>query len=218
MTPSRTLELLAPCRTCDIGIEAFKHGADAIYIGGPLFSARANAGNSMSEIERLASFAHRFNGRVYMALNTIFSDEELPEAVRLAHQAYHAGVDALIVQDMGLLMCDLPPIQLHASTQCDIRTTEKAVFLESIGFSQIVPARELTLGQIQEMAEALKTARIEFLFTARFASATAVNATPVKPLKAGAPTAETARKSAASRLTSLTRKANLSAAANISFP
>ena len=148
MTPSRTLELLAPCRTCDIGIEAFKHGADAIYIGGPLFSARANAGNSMSEIERLASFAHRFNGRVYMALNTIFSDEELPEAVRLAHQAYHAGVDALIVQDMGLLMCDLPPIQLHASTQCDIRTTEKAVFLESIGFSQIVPARELTLGQI----------------------------------------------------------------------
>ena len=162
MTPSRTLELLAPCRTCDIGIEAFKHGADAVYIGGPLFSARANAGNSMSEIERLASFAHRFNGRVYMALNTIFSDEELPEAVRLAHQAYHAGVDALIVQDMGLLMCDLPPIQLHASTQCDIRTTEKAVFLESIGFSQIVPARELTLGQIQEMAEALKTARIEF--------------------------------------------------------
>ena len=162
MTPSRTLELLAPCKTCDIGIEAFKHGADAVYIGGPLFSARANAGNSMSEIERLASFAHRFNGRVYMALNTIFSDEELPEAVRLAHQAYHAGVDALIVQDMGLLMCDLPPIQLHASTQCDIRTTEKAVFLESIGFSQIVPARELTLGQIQEMAEALKTARIEF--------------------------------------------------------
>ena len=189
MTPSRTLELLAPCRTCDIGIEAFKHGADAIYIGGPLFSARANAGNSMSEIERLASFAHRFNGRVYMALNTIFSDEELPEAVRLAHQAYHAGVDALIVQDMGLLMCDLPPIQLHASTQCDIRTTEKAVFLE-----------------------------LNSLFTARFASATAVNATPVKPLKAGAPTAETARKSAASRLTSLTRKANLSAAANISFP
>ena len=76
MTPSRTLELLAPCKTCDIGIEAFKHGADAVYIGGPLFSARANAGNSMSEIERLASFAHRFNGRVYMALNTIFSDEE----------------------------------------------------------------------------------------------------------------------------------------------
>ena len=214
MTPSRTLELLAPCRTCDIGIEAFKHGADAIYIGGPLFSARANAGNSMSEIERLASFAHRFNGRVYMALNTIFSDEELPEAVRLAHQAYHAGVDALIVQDMGLLMCDLPPIQLHASTQCDIRTTEKAVFLESIGFSQIVPARELTLGQIQEMAEALKTARIEFFIH----GALCVNATPVKPLKAGAPTAETARKSAASRLTSLTRKANLSAAANISFP
>lgn len=162
MTTSRILELLAPCKTCDIGIEAFKHGADAVYIGGPAFSARANAGNSMAEIEKLAAFAHRFNGRVYMALNTIFTDEELPRAVELAHQAYNAGVDALIVQDMGLLMCDLPPIQLHASTQCDIRTKEKAVFLESVGFSQIVPARELTLEQIREMSVALKTARIEF--------------------------------------------------------
>lgn len=156
------LELLAPCKTADIGIEAFKHGADAVYIGGPLFSARANAGNSISEIERLCAFAHRFNGRVYMALNTIFSDRELEEAARLAHETYDAGVDALIVQDMGLLMCDLPPIQLHASTQCDIRTVEKAQFLESVGFSQIVPARELTLEEIQEMSQALTHARIEF--------------------------------------------------------
>ncbi len=156
------LELLAPCKTADIGIEALKHGADAVYIGGPLFSARANAGNSISEIERLCAFAHRFNGRVYMALNTIFSDRELEEAARLAHEAYDAGVDALIVQDMGLLMCDLPPIQLHASTQCDIRTVEKAQFLESVGFSQIVPARELTLEEIQEMSQALTHARIEF--------------------------------------------------------
>lgn len=159
---AQALELLAPCKTADIGIEAFKHGADAVYIGGPLFSARANAGNSMAEIEKLAAFAHRFNGRVYMALNTIFSDEELPQAVELAHQAYDAGVDALIVQDMGLLMCDLPPIQLHASTQCDIRTPEKAAFLESVGFSQIVPARELTLEQVRKISEVLRTARIEF--------------------------------------------------------
>lgn len=116
----------------------------------------------MSEIERLASFAHRFNGRVYMALNTIFSDEELPEAVRLAHQAYHAGVDALIVQDMGLLMCDRRRSSCMHPLSAISAPREKAVFLESIGFSQIVPARELTLGQIQEMAEALKTARIEF--------------------------------------------------------
>ena len=116
-------------------------------------------------------------------------------------------------------MCDLPPIQLHASTQCDIRTTEKAVFLESIGFSQIVPARELTLGQIQEMAEALKTARIEFFIHARFASATAVNATPVKPLKAGAPTAETAPQILPPpRLTLDEEGQSNQAAANISFP
>ena len=159
---NNTLELLAPCRTADIGIEAIKHGADAVYIGGPLFSARANAGNSMSEIGKLCEYAHRFNARVYMALNTIFTDEELLKAESLAGEAYNTGVDALIVQDMGLLMCDLPPIQLHASTQCDIRTVQKALFLESVGFSQIVPARELSLEQIREMADTLTTARIEF--------------------------------------------------------
>lgn len=162
MKNSQSLELLAPCKTAEIGIEAFKHGADAVYIGGPLFSARANAGNSIEDIEKLANFAHRFNGRVYMALNTIFSDEELPKAVELARQAYEAGVDALIIQDMGLLMCDLPPIQLHASTQCDIRTPEKAAFLESVGFSQIVPARELTLDQVRDIYNVLHSARIEF--------------------------------------------------------
>ncbi|MBQ8829899.1 MAG: U32 family peptidase [Burkholderiaceae bacterium] len=156
------LELLAPAKTADIGIEAINHGADAVYIGGPIFSARVNASNTLEDIERLCNHAHRFRSRVYLALNTIFTDEELVVAHKLAHQAWNIGVDALIVQDMGLLQCDLPPIQLHASTQCDIRTPQKAKFLEAVGFSQIVPARELSLEQIQAISNELTTARIEF--------------------------------------------------------
>lgn len=156
------LELLAPAKSADIGIEAINHGADAVYIGGPSFGARAAAGNSMSDIARLCEHAHKFNARVYMALNTILRNDEILEAVKLAHQAYDSGVDALIVQDMGLLECDLPPIQLHASTQCDIRTPEKAKFLEDVGFSQLVPARELSLDEVRAMAQVLTKARIEF--------------------------------------------------------
>ncbi len=156
------LELLAPAKTADIGIEAVNHGADAVYIGGPSFGARAAAGNSMADIERLCKHAHQYYARVYMALNTILRNDEIRDAVRLAHQAYNCGVDALIVQDMGLLECDLPPIQLHASTQCDTRTPEKAKFLEDVGFSQIVPARELSLEEVRAMAHVLTRARIEF--------------------------------------------------------
>lgn len=156
------LELLSPAKNADIGIEAIRHGADAVYIGGPAFGARAAAGNSMQDIERLCRFAHHYRARVLMALNTILRDSELEAAGRLAWQAWEAGVDALIVQDMGLLELDLPPIQLHASTQCDIRTPEKARFLEAAGFSQIVPARELSLSQIAAMRDVLTTARIEF--------------------------------------------------------
>lgn len=169
MKNDQVLELLSPCKTADIGIEAINHGADAVYIGGPLFSARASAGNSMQEIERLTKYAHRFNAGVYLALNTILKDSELDEAAKLAWQAYETGVDALIVQDFGLLMQNLPPIQLHASTQCDIRTPEKAKFLESVGFSQIVPARELTLDQIKAIYDTLDSCRIEFLFTVLYA-------------------------------------------------
>lgn len=156
------LELLSPAKNADIGIEAIRHGADAVYIGGPLFGARSAAGNSIEEIERLCRFAHHYRARVLMALNTILRDSELEAARSLAWDAWNAGVDALIVQDMGLLELDLPPIQLHASTQCDIRTPEKAKFLEASGFSQIVPARELSLSQIAAMRDALTTARIEF--------------------------------------------------------
>ncbi|MDP2786459.1 MAG: U32 family peptidase [Pseudomonadota bacterium] len=142
------LELLAPARDADIGIEAVNHGADAVYIGGPSFGARSSADNSVAEIARLAKYAHRFNARIFATLNTILRDDELEAARRLVWQMYDAGVDALIIQDMGLLELDLPPIQLHASTQTDIRTPEKARFLEDVGLSQLVLARELTLEQI----------------------------------------------------------------------
>ena len=135
---ARKIELLAPARNADFGMAAIEHGADAVYIGGPSFGARADAGNALSDIERLTRHAHRFNARVLIALNTILRDDELETARRLVWQYWEAGADALIVQDMGLLELDLPPIQLHASTQCDIRTPEKARFLESVGFSRLV--------------------------------------------------------------------------------
>ncbi|WP_284306452.1 peptidase U32 family protein [Hydrogenophaga electricum] len=149
------LELLAPARDADIGIEAVNHGADAVYIGGPSFGARTSADNSVADIARLAAYAHRFNSRIFVTLNTILRDDELEPARKLAWQLYDAGVDALIVQDMGLLEIDLPPIQLHASTQTDIRTPEKARFLQDAGLSQIVLARELTLQQIAAIDAAL---------------------------------------------------------------
>ena len=160
-THRNALELLSPAKNVDFGIEAIIHGADAVYIGGPSFGARANAGNPVADIERLAAFAHRYRARVLVALNTILKDDELEAARRLAWQVYEAGADALIVQDMGLLELELPPIQLHASTQADIRTPEKARFLEDVGFSQIVLARELSLEQIQKIA-AQTTATLEF--------------------------------------------------------
>jgi 23S rRNA 5-hydroxycytidine C2501 synthase len=152
---SHQLELLSPARDADIGIEAVNHGADAVYIGGPSFGARTSADNSVPEIARLAQYAHRFNSRIFVTVNTILRDDELEPARKLAWQLYDAGVDALIIQDMGLLEIDLPPIQLHASTQTDIRTPEKARFLQDVGLSQIVLARELTLQQIAAIDKAL---------------------------------------------------------------
>jgi len=162
MTQSRKqLELLAPAKNADIGIEAVNHGADAVYIGGPAFGARANAENSIADIERLARHAHRFGARVFVACNTILHDEEVASAERLIRQVHEAGADALIVQDMGLLELDLPPIQLHASTQTDIRHPEKARFLQDVGFSQIVLAREMTLTEIRKVA-AVTDCALEF--------------------------------------------------------
>jgi putative protease len=157
-----TLELLAPARNADIGIEAVQHGADAVYIGGPEFGARYGAGNSVSDIERLVRHAHRFDARIFVTVNTILRDDELDAAQRLSWQLYEAGVDALIVQDMGMLELDLPPIQLHASTQTDIRTPEKARFLQDVGFSQIVLARELDLATVRAIASSTQQATLEF--------------------------------------------------------
>jgi len=155
LTYSNALELLAPAKTAEIGREAILHGADAVYIGGPSFGARHNAGNTVSEIAGLVEFAHRYHARIFATLNTILHDTELEPARKLVWELYDAGVDALIVQDMGLLQLDLPPIALHASTQCDIRTPEKARFLADVGFSQIVLARELTLREIAAVRAAV---------------------------------------------------------------
>ncbi len=155
------LELLAPARDADIGIEAINHGADAVYIGGPGFGARKSADNDVADIARLVEYAHRFHARIHVTLNTILRDDELEPARKLAWRLFDAGIDALIIQDMGLLELDLPPIQLHASTQCDIRTPEKARFLQDAGLSQLVLARELDLEQIKAI-RAATTVPLEF--------------------------------------------------------
>lgn len=157
----RPIELLAPAKNADCGIEAIRHGADAVYIGAPRFGARAAAGNSIEDIARLVSFAHQFRARVYVAVNTILQDEELKDTEAMVWDLYRAGADALIVQDMALLQLNLPPIPLHASTQMDNRSTEKVRFLQQQGFSQVVLARELTLQQIRTIHEACPSVPLE---------------------------------------------------------
>ncbi|WP_392563813.1 U32 family peptidase [Orbus wheelerorum] len=147
------LELLSPAKDIEIAKQAILHGADAVYIGGPSFGARHNAGNSVNDIAKLVQFAHLYRAKIFVTLNTILHDNELEPARLLIHQLYDAGVDALIVQDMGILALDIPPIELHASTQMDIRTPEKAKFLADVGFSQIVLARELDLHEIKAIGQ-----------------------------------------------------------------
>ena len=147
--PKHHLELLSPARDVSIAKEAILHGADAVYIGGPSFGARHNAENSVDEIAGLVEFAHLFHVRVFVTLNTILHDDELEAAQKLIHRLYQIGVDALIIQDMGIMEMDLPPIEIHASTQTDIRTLERAKFLDQAGFSQLVLARELNLQEIR---------------------------------------------------------------------
>lgn len=148
----RKLELLAPAKNRDVAIAAINAGADAVYIGGPDHGARAAASNSVDDIRTLCKYAHRFRAKVYVTFNTLIYDNELGEARRTVIRLYEAGVDALIVQDLGLLRLDLPPIALHASTQCDTRTPAKARFLEDIGMSCIVLPREMTLDEIRRVA------------------------------------------------------------------
>ncbi|HLD67608.1 MAG TPA: U32 family peptidase, partial [Pseudomonas sp.] len=159
--PAHQLELLSPARDAAIAKEAILHGADAVYIGGPSFGARHNASNSVADIADLVRFAHLFHAKVFVTINTILHDDELEPARQLIWQLYDAGVDALIVQDMGVLEMDIPPIELHASTQTDIRTLDKARFLSAAGFSQLVLARELNLQEIRGISENVDSA-IEF--------------------------------------------------------
>lgn len=147
----RRLELLAPAKDYDVAIAAINCGADAIYMGAEGFGARSAASNSVADVARVVEYAHQFNVKVYVTLNTLIYDDELASVEAMIRQLYRVGVDALIIQDMGILRMDIPPIELHASTQCDVRTPEKAAFLEALGFSQIVLARELNRAEIAEI-------------------------------------------------------------------
>ena len=136
----------------ETAMAAIDAGADSVYMGGPAFGARAKAVNSMADLEKAARYAHRYAARCFMTLNTLVYEPEMEEALRLARQAYEAGVDALIIQDLGLLEAGLPPIELHASTQCHIATPQKARFLEKAGFKRLVLARELSVDEIATIA------------------------------------------------------------------
>ncbi|MBP6065053.1 U32 family peptidase [Bacteroides sp.] len=161
MNKQRKIELLAPAKNLECGIEAINHGADAVYIGAPKFGARVAANNSLEDIAALVAHAHLYNARIYVTLNTILKDEELKETEELIHELYRIGVDALIVQDMGILNLNLPPIPLHASTQTDNRTPEKVRFLADAGFRQVVLARELSLREIREIHTACPDVPLE---------------------------------------------------------
>lgn len=157
------IELLSPAKNLEVGIAAINHGADAVYIGPSQFGARVAAGNSIEDIAKLVDYSHKYYARVYVTLNTLLKDSELEQARLLVNDLYNIGVDALIVQDMALLQMDLPPIALHASTQCDTRTVEKVKFLEQCGFEQVVLARETPLATMRQMSEQTNVALEAFV-------------------------------------------------------
>ena len=146
---------MAPARDLEVGKAAIDAGADAVYIGAPEFGARQAASNSIEDIAALVKYAHRFGAQVLVTLNTLLHDDEFPRACALAHDLYKVGVDALIIQDLNLLNYDLPPIRLHASTQCDNRTPEQILHLQQLGFRRAVLARELSLQQISNINNAI---------------------------------------------------------------
>ena len=161
MIKQRKIELLAPAKNLECGIAAIDHGADAVYIGASKFGARAAAVNSLEDIAALVEYAHLYNARIYVTVNTILKDEELQETEKMIWALFRAGVDALIVQDMGITRLNLPPIPLHASTQMDNRTVEKVRFLADAGFRQVVLARELSLREISKIHEACPDVPLE---------------------------------------------------------
>ena len=162
MKPATRISLLAPARDLEVGKAAIDAGADAVYIGAPEFGARQAASNSIEDIAALVQYAHRFGVQVLVTLNTLLHDHEFPRACALAHELYKVGVDALIIQDLRLLEHDLPPIRLHASTQCDNRTPEQVHHLQQLGFKRVVLARELSIEQIQAIkSEVLDSIELE---------------------------------------------------------
>ncbi len=160
-TSKISTELLAPAKDLECGLAAINSGADAVYIGAARFGARAKVGNPLADIETLTAYAHTYWARVYVTVNTLLDDQELPQAVRLIHQLYEAGVDGVIVQDVGLLESALPPIPLIASTQMHNATPAKVAFLEAIGFRRVILARELSLAQIRAIRQAAPAVELE---------------------------------------------------------
>lgn len=148
------LELLSPAKNYEQGREAINHGADAVYIGPRSFGARVAVGNSVEDIERLSRYAHVYHAKVFATVNTLLFDNELDDAVKLMYELYGAGVDAVIMQDLGLLECDLPPIELHASTQMHNASVERVKFMEQVGFKRVILARETSLDQMAEIRQA----------------------------------------------------------------
>ena len=159
-TPTK-IELLAPARNYETAVDAINHGADAVYIGAPRFGARQAAGNSVEDIARLVEYAHIFGVKIYVTLNTILFEDELSDVEQLIGELYNVGVDALFVQDMGILHMNIPPIALHASTQMDNRSADKVDFLYRAGFEQVVLARELSLREIEDIHKVVPCARLE---------------------------------------------------------
>ncbi len=155
------LELLAPAKDLACGIAAIDCGADAVYIGAPRFGARANAGNPVADIAALCAYAHQYWARVYVTINTLLRDDELHDAVALMWELSAAGVDGFIIQDVGLLECELPPLPLIASTQMHNHTPARVRFLQQIGFSRAILARELTLDEIARLHEAVPQIELE---------------------------------------------------------
>ena len=161
----QTLELLAPAKNLECGIAAIDHGADAVYIGAPRFGARAAAGNSLEDIRQLCDYAHQFGAKVHVTVNTIIYQDEMLDTLKMIQQLDEIGVDALLLQDMGVLTevraQNLWSRELHSSTQCDVRTPEKAFWLTTLGFKRIVLARELSLDEIKAIHQAIPDREIE---------------------------------------------------------
>ena len=147
-------ELLSPAKNLEFGREAINHGADTLYIGAPAFGARAAATNTIDDIDAHVRYAHLYGAKVFATVNTLLYDNELKDAVGMIRQLYNVGVDALIIQDLGLLNCNLPPIELHASTQCHNASVERIKFMESAGLKRVILARETSLEQMRAIREA----------------------------------------------------------------